>query len=153
MGFHRAGRRRKTTTVNATLTPSGTPGASISGTVYYPGYTLSAYAKAFADTLDQNLIVYPITYAPVNPGNGTYTIQISNLTTSIQLAIEAVDDANNSGAWESGEGWGFYDGNGNAQWDTDDIITLSPGQNLTGINISLQPYTTVSPKISSKISR
>jgi hypothetical protein len=143
----------KTTTVNAVLTPSGGTGASISGTVYYSGHTLSAYVKAYADTLDQSLVPYSIALAQVNPSNGSYTIQISQLASAIELVVEAWDDANNNQEWDSGDGWGFYDANSNGNWDTGDIITLSPGQNLTGINITMHQYTTGSPKISSQIIR
>jgi len=136
----------KTTTVTAFLTPSGGGGASISGTVSYPGHTLSSYCYAFADTLDQALNLYTIAYAQVNPSNGSYTIQITQITSSMQLVIEAWDDANNDATPQVGEGWGFYDGNSSGSWDTDDIIIVSPGLHPSGIDITLYPMTGSSPK-------
>jgi len=141
----------KTTTVNATLTQTGAQGATISGTVSYPGYTFPAHAIVYADTIFQDTLVYTFAQAPVNPANGTYTIQITQITSAMQLAVEAWDDANNNGSGDSGDGWGFYDGNSDGTWN--DIITLSPGQHLTGINIYLETFTSGSPKMRSKIIR
>lgn len=144
----------KTTTVDATLQSSGTTDATISGTVYYSGHTLSAYAKAYADTVDQDLNVHPIAQAQVNPSNGSYTIVISNISATIQLVIEVWDDANNNGVWDYGDAWGFYDGNSDGEWNVPgDLITLSPGQNVTQVDIYLEGYFPGSLKISSKINR
>jgi hypothetical protein len=113
--------------------------ASISGSVLWPNHELSPRTFVFADTLvGSNLVVYAQRNA--DPATGDYDITIPNLNEPIALLLEAHDDVNNNGPWnpvDLGDGWGFYDANGNGVWDPDDIIHLSPGQNISNVNIIL----------------
>ena len=114
---------------------------SISGTVTWPEHDLSEYTYAFADTAGGQY-VYLLAQTDVNPDDGSYTLIIPDVTDSLQLYIEAQDDVNNSQPWipDAGDGWGFFDVNQNGQWDTNDYITVYPGDNITGIDIILDLY-------------
>ena len=41
---------------------------------------------------------------------------------------------------EIGEGWGFYDGNGNESWDLGDTLVIYPGELIQGIDITLEEF-------------
>jgi hypothetical protein len=115
----------------------GIPPTSIRGVITWPGHALSNHTYAFADSVSRD-ILYLVAQANVNPSTGQYTITINNLSSAINLRFEAQDDVNNSGAWhniDSGDGWGFYDGNQDSLWN--DVIQISPGDHLTGINMVL----------------
>ena len=130
--------------------------ATVSGTIIWPGHTLSNYTYAFADSFDGTYL-YLVAQANVNPTTGAYTLSIENMTGPLDLVFEAQDDVDNSGPWNPinvGDGWGFYDYNGNSQWDIAgaDVVTVTPGQNLLGIDITLQQVTAVNSE-KSKIER
>ncbi|MEO0073980.1 MAG: clostripain-related cysteine peptidase [candidate division WOR-3 bacterium] len=123
-----------TTYVNATLVQQGGGNRlTVSGTVTWPGHSLSNHCIAFLDTARTGAPrVMGIT--PVNPANGSYTIQI-DLSAPVQAYVEAFDDINNNGYIEAGEGFGYWDANGNGQWD--DYLTFQPGQTVQNANIVL----------------
>lgn len=110
---------------------------TISGIISWPGHTLSSHTYAFADSLASNLL-YFVGQATVNPSTGAYKIAINDVWDPVSLLIEGQDDVNNSGPWDpidTGDGWGFYDGNDDGQWN--DYLNVSPGDSLVGINITL----------------
>lgn len=127
----------QTTQVNATLTPVGTQQTRVSGRVTWPGHTLSANAIAFLDS-SHTEDIYVLAPTSVDPTTGNYTITI-DLQAPMEVWIEAWDNLDGDGYIDAGEGFGWYDPNGNGVWD--DMITLSPGQQLSGINITLQTVT------------
>jgi len=110
---------------------------TVSGTVTWPGHSLSNYCIAFLDTSTTSTI-YAIGIAQVNPGNGAYTIQL-NLGASLNAYVEAFDEVNNNSTIDAGEGFGWWDQNGNNQWD--DLLTFQPGQTVTNANIVLVTQT------------
>jgi hypothetical protein len=116
---------------------SGPDYATISGTVDWPGHTLSYYTYAFADTIDGGGNVYTYAQTDVDPADGSYTITIE-ISSAITLYFDAWDDVNYNQEFDSGDGWGYYDPNNNGSWDTNDSIAVSPGDNVTGVDITLQ---------------
>jgi len=124
-------------TANFNYNPNPTT-ATIRGTVTWPGHSLSNFTYAFADTIyDGYLYLYVQT--TVNQSTGNYTLTIEDMTGSVEVVVEAQDDVNNSGEWwpDYGDGWGFYDSNDDGQWNDDDRIVVSPGDNITGIDVEL----------------
>lgn len=106
---------------------------TVSGTVTWPGHSLSNYCIAFLDTA-QTGAPRVIGVTPVNPANGSYTIQL-DLSAPVQAYVEAFDDINNNGYVETGEGFGYWDANGNTLWD--DYLIFSPGQTVQNADIRL----------------
>ncbi|RKY99607.1 MAG: hypothetical protein DRQ04_07270 [Candidatus Hydrothermota bacterium] len=106
---------------------------TISGTVTWPGHNLTANCVAFLDTSHTSAIV-GILPTQVDPQTGQYTIQFQ-LQGTLEAYIEAWDDANGNGAMDAGDGLGFYDANGNSQWD--DMLQLQPGQTISNADITL----------------
>ena len=122
----------QTAEVNATLVQQGGGAATVSGTVSWPGHTLSQYCFALLDSAHQGGIVV-VASAAASTGSFTLTI---NLTAPMEVYCEAVDDLNNNGYIETGEGFGYWDINGNHQWY--DMFTLNPAQQVTGASIVLE---------------
>ncbi len=116
----------------------GGSSATISGTISWPGHTLSNFTYAFADTAS-GASVYLVEQATVNPSTGSYTITINNMTSSMNLLFEAQDDVNNSQPWypDAGDGWGYYDADSDGSWTVNDAITVYPGNTISGANITL----------------
>jgi hypothetical protein len=127
----------QTAEVNATLVQGGGQTLTVSGTVTWPGHSLSNYCIAFLDTSTTSQI-YAIGIAQVNPGNGAYSIQL-DLSASLTAYVEAFDDVNNNSSIDAGEGFHWWDQNGNNQWD--DMLTFQPGQTVTNANIVLETVT------------
>jgi hypothetical protein len=124
----------ETTHVNATLTPQGGGGqTNISGTVTWPGHTLSNFCIALLDTSHGSNIVAATT-TPVNPANGQYQFQFTQAA-AFETYVEAFDDVNNNGTIDVNEGFGYWDQNGNSQWD--DMFNLTPGMTVTNANITM----------------
>jgi hypothetical protein len=127
-------------TVNFALPPSDST-VIINGMVSWPGHNLSQYTYVVAETL-VGFIPYPIGQAHVNQFDGSYTMIIENFRSPQQVTFEAQDDVNNSGLWDvldAGDGWWFYDLNGDGI--RNDLISLSPGQSIDSIDIVLREYT------------
>lgn len=114
--------------------------ATISGRVYWPGHILSSHTYVFADTVvDNNVHLWG--QAHVNVADSSYTMVIENIRSPHEIAIEAQDDVNNSGLWDerdAGDGWGFYDYDGDGYWY--DRIIISPGQTISGVDIVLREF-------------
>jgi hypothetical protein len=132
----------QTAEVNATLVPAGGGNATISGTVAWPGHSLDQYTFAILDTVNGSYYAY---YADVtvNPTNGSFQISVSLPSALPQVLITAVDDVNNDGYINAGDGFGWWDrdGSGGTSPNTGDIFSLSPGQQVTGANITLLDVT------------
>lgn len=127
-----------TTYVNAQLQQQGGGAATVTGTVTYSGGGLpSAYTRAFLDTVAYDTLAVPIAQGQVNPTNGSYTISI-NIAAARQVLAEAWDDANNNGHFDSGDGWWFYDPDGDQQWTAADLFTITPGGTTPNINITIR---------------
>lgn len=103
---------------------------SISGTISWTGHSLT-YPIAFLDTSHTSAI-HGI-FATSADGSGAFTIQY-NGQSSLEAYIEAFDDLNNNFAIDSNEPIGGYDANNDGYWD---LITIQPGETITGANISL----------------
>jgi len=126
--------------ITAYFSPTGGGNtATISGNVSWPGHTLSNFTVAYADSVSGQSL-YLVAEGTVNPANGNYTVTIANMTGTIQIVMEAQDDVNNDSPWNpnTGDGWGYYDGNQDGQWN--DFITVSPGDNITGVNIEMSTW-------------
>jgi len=106
---------------------------TISGTVSWPGHNLTANCVAFLDTSHTSAIV-GILPTQVDPQTGQYTIQFQ-LQGVLEAYIEAWDDVNGNGQMDAGDGLGFYDANGNGQWD--DMLQIQPGQTISNADITL----------------
>ncbi len=130
-------RAGETTQVHATLQQGGGGSATVTGTVTWIGGGLpSAYTLVYIDTLSGTQ-AYPIAQTQVDPATGNYSASVS-LTSSLQVLAEAWDDVNNNQTYDIGvDGWGFYDPDGNQEWTTNDQFTISPGQTVPNINITL----------------
>jgi hypothetical protein len=120
----------------------GSAPVTIGGIVSWPGHALTSHTYAFADTFaDGNPFL--VAQATVNPNDGSFLITINNIANPLHLRFEAHDDVNNNGIWnpiDSGDGWMYYDLNGDNIWSIDDTITVAPGDQITGINIVLRLY-------------
>lgn len=114
----------------------GADEVGLTGTITYPGSTLSNNCYVFVYTVE-NGTATQLGYEEVQ-ANGVFEILISGITSPVLFAFDAIDDANNNEQLDPGEGFGFWDGNGNNEWD--DIIEAEPGNVYTGINIVLTPY-------------
>jgi len=119
----------------------GDNAVAISGTVTWPGHTLSANCYAYMDTIDANLNIHPVLQTQVNQTNGSFAFSFTLEGGSLNVFFDAWDDINGNGEYNVGDGWGFYDRNGSGNWDTGDTLTIQPGNNYTGINISLSEIT------------
>ncbi|MEO0185289.1 MAG: clostripain-related cysteine peptidase [candidate division WOR-3 bacterium] len=106
---------------------------TVSGVVNWPGHSLSNYCIAFLDTSHTNTI-WPVGIVSVNPSTGAYTISYP-LSAPLEAYVEAFDDVNNNGYIDTGEGLGYWDANGNGNWD--DMVTFQPGQTVNNANITL----------------
>ena len=111
--------------------------ATVSGTVTWPGHTLSSNTVAFLDT-SHTQYIYPVGMVSVDTSTGNYTISI-DLTDSLEVWVEAWDNLNGDNYIDPGEGFGWWDINQNGQWD--DMFFLKPGDNLSGADIILQTVT------------
>ncbi len=129
----------ETTYVNATLQQQGGSNdtCKVSGTVTWSGHTLSNFCVAFLDTIDGENNVYTLLGTQVNPANGTYQF-VFTINGNMQVLADAWDDINNNQQVDAGDGWGFYDKNGNQGWDTGDLFTIGPGVNVSNVNITLE---------------
>jgi hypothetical protein len=107
----------------------------VTGTVNWPGHALSPNTKVYIDTVSGSS-AYPILSAAVNQGSGAYGFQFT-ISADLQVVAEAWDDANGNQQFDAGDGWGFYDPNGDNQWTSDDLFTIGPGRTLQNININL----------------
>lgn len=117
----------------ASISPGGDSTATVSGTVTWPGHTLSSNTVAFLDT-SHTAAICPVGMVSVDPATGNYTISI-DLADSLEVWVEAWDNLNGDNYIDPGEGFGWYDPNQNGQWD--DMFFLHPGNNLTNIDIEL----------------
>jgi hypothetical protein len=116
--------------------PDPGEGITISGTVTYPGHVLSSNCVAFADTSHSEYII-PMVVTSVDPGTGAYTLQI-NTQTNIEAYIEAWDNVNGDSVIDNGEGFGWFDYDGEGDWD--DMLVWEVGKSYTGVNIVLTPW-------------
>ncbi|HNS16683.1 MAG TPA: clostripain-related cysteine peptidase [Bacteroidales bacterium] len=108
----------------------------ISGAVTFPGHTLSGHTYVYVYTVsgtEVTLLGYINTQA-----DGTYEALIQGITQATDFAFEAFDDANNDQSLSYGEGYGFWDLNGNSVWD--DILNAQPGNAYNNINVVLAPF-------------
>lgn len=111
--------------------------ATVTGTALWQGGGApSAHTLAFLDTVAGTQAV-PIAQGQVSSTNGSYTISV-NIAAARQVLAEAWDDVNNDGSWTAGvDGWGFYDPDGDQQWTSNDVFTITPGQTTPNINITI----------------
>jgi hypothetical protein len=107
----------------------------LSGKVSYPGHTLSANTYVLIYTVVEGNTTL-LGYGTTEP-DGTYEFLVTDITQTTDLAFEAFDDANNNEDLDYGEGYAFWDGNGNNTWD--DILTVEPKTTYTGIDFILIP--------------
>ena len=107
---------------------------TVSGTVTWPGHSLSNYCIAILDSSHTNEII-PIATTTVNAGNGAYSFSL-NLSQNYEVYLEAWDDVNNNGWLDTGDGFGWWDINGNSSFD--DMFILHPGDQISGANMVLQ---------------
>jgi hypothetical protein len=110
---------------------------TISGIVTCSEHSLTNYTFAFLDTIHSP---YALTFdsTSVNPANGAFSFTIG-LSDSIAFAFEAWDDIDQDGHQNSGDSWGFWDSDGDNQWEpaAGDMIWVHPGQNIIDINIQM----------------
>jgi hypothetical protein len=128
----------QTTNVNATLVPVGGGNATVSGTVTWSGHSLDQYTYAMLDTVNgSNYAAYAL--VDVNPTNGSFQISVNLSSALPEVLVTAVDDVNNDGYIDTGDGWGWWDrdGSGGTGPNTGDIFSLSPSQQVSGANIAL----------------
>ncbi|MEO0079630.1 MAG: clostripain-related cysteine peptidase [candidate division WOR-3 bacterium] len=124
-----------TTYVNATLIQSGNQ-ATVSGSASWPGHGLSSHCFAFVDTVGGS-VAYPIASGQVNQSTGAFTVTV-NLSQPLMILVDVWDDVNGNSQYDPGvDGWGFWDRNGNNQWDYGDLIQLNPGGSITGVSVVL----------------
>jgi len=109
----------------------------LSGSVSFPGQQLSPYCYVFIYEVDNQGQLTQLGYEEVE-ADGTFSILVQGVAYDHVFAFDAFDDANNNEQVDIGEGLGFWDGNGNGQWD--DVLQAQPGQSYEGINITLTPY-------------
>jgi len=130
-----------TVTVSATMTQGGGGDeCTVSGTVTWPGGTLTNFCKAALDTADTGGNLYVILETQVNPAGGAFQFQFA-INADMLVAAEVWDDANGNQAFDAGDGWGFYDPDGDNQWTSNDLFTIGPDRQVTGVNIQLGTVT------------
>jgi len=116
-------------------------GVTISGTVTWPGHTLSNRCYAFMDTSHTEYIVIAA-ITQVDPQTGNYTITWE-IDEPKEIFVEAWDDVDGNGEFSVGDGFGWWDKDNNGQWDWDDMFTVNPGDVITGADIELFEITSV----------
>ena len=119
---------------------------TVSGVVVWQGHNLSAHAIAIVDTSHSDQVV-PIAQAAVNPQNGQFSVTF-HIQQPTEAYFEAWDDANNNGNLDAGDGFGWYDANGNGQWD--DMVTIQPGETISNVRIVLSTQTVRLGKLKKK---
>jgi hypothetical protein len=107
------------------------------GTVTYPGHTLSGYTYVFVYTYEAGSY-NPQGYVQTAT-DGSFSTVISGITQPTIFAFEAIDDVNNSGSFDDGDGYGYWDYNGNNV--DDDFLETQPGNVYSGITIVLEETT------------
>ena len=109
---------------------------TISGTVDWPSDTLSGIVRVFLDTLAMPSV--QIMYsALVDTLTGHFSISFS-LHDSLAIAFEGWDDVDMDSTADLGDGYGFWDSDSDNLWHLpEDMVTVHPGQTVSGINIRL----------------
>jgi hypothetical protein len=126
-----------TTTVNATLTPEGTGGFAIQGTIAWNDQRplTDCYVYLYEE-VEGYLEVFG--YIDVNEANGTYYGELDGTYT---LWIDAWDDVDQNGEFSVGDGWNAVDYDQDSQWPSwGDGIPMSNG-NTYNFDITLYEYT------------
>lgn len=105
----------------------------VSGTVQWPGHALSQNCIAMLDTSHTDDIIL-LAETPVDPATGQFEFRL-NLPQSIEIYVEGMDDVNNNGTYDVGDGLGWWDVDGDGRWN--DIFVLNPGDNITNAQVVL----------------
>jgi hypothetical protein len=94
-----------------------------------------------ADSLDSDGLRYPWT-RNLCEQNRDYYLLVSPVDSPRAVLLHAFCDLRNDNLWEPeiGEGWGYYDGNGNNIWDLGDTLMVYPGELIQGIDITLEEF-------------
>ena len=109
----------------------------LAGSVTFPGQQLSPYCYVLIYEVDNQGNLTQLGYEEV-AADGSFSILVQGVAYDHVFAFDAFDDANNNEQLDIGEGYGYWDGNGNNAWD--DVLEAQPGHEYSGINISLTPY-------------
>ncbi|MDZ7317063.1 MAG: clostripain-related cysteine peptidase [candidate division KSB1 bacterium] len=105
----------------------------VSGFVRWPGRNLSQYCYALLDSSHTDQIIL-LAQARVNPADGSFTIPLS-LQKATEVWVEGWDDVNNNGRIDAGDGFGWWDINGDGRWN--EMIRLKPGDRVTNAEVRL----------------
>jgi len=111
---------------------------TINGHVTWQGHSLTR-GIAFLDTSHSDQIIGIL--ATPTDANGNFTIQFQ-LTGTLEAYIEGWDDLNGNGGISQGEPYGWWDANGNSQWD--DMLVLQPGQTINNANVIIYQQSGIS---------
>jgi hypothetical protein len=140
--------------ITAVFTERSQSSATISGTITWPGHALTSHTYFFADTLSSQLNIYEVGRTSVDPATGNFTLVLDNLPGPLPLLFEGQDDVNNSGAHEpldAGDGWGYYDRDGDGRWLESDTIFVAPGAHIPGIDIELHLISADKPNFGNRL--
>ncbi|MBN1466089.1 hypothetical protein JXA02_10025 [candidate division KSB1 bacterium] len=105
----------------------------VSGRVLWPNHTLSNNCIAMLDSSHTDDIV-PLSSVSVNPATGNFQFSL-NLQKAVDVYVEAYDDANGNGNYDAGDGLGWWDVDGDGNWD--DMFVLKPGDQITNAQVVL----------------
>lgn len=111
--------------------------SSLSGTVVWPDHNLPNNTIAFLDSSGYSTIEAQVL---VDSATGAYVFDLS-LDIPLKVLVVAFVDDDGDGIWEEGENtFGWYDKNGDGSPSTDDMVTINPGDTITGTNIVLYSW-------------
>ena len=119
--------------------------AYIKGKVSWPGHSLSDNCKLYVYYFNDAGEFTELGNIGLQ-SDGSFSGRITGSVWPMEYFIDAFDDLNNNGQINTGEGYGFYDKNGDGEWTTSDKLVLNKGDEVNNINITLMTEKSASTK-------
>ena len=119
--------------ITAYFNPSGTNSATVSGTVTWPGHSLSNYTYAFADSFDGTYL-YLVAQADVNSGTGNYTITGYAID---KYCIWVFNDEDSNSRWNNYESYVQVPERGACLFADDPLIDTATGDKTINFELGV----------------